>query len=98
MPATCHVVPVSSLLRELIVRATELPVHYDESGPAGEWIGHEQQPAEGRPSHPQVEQRVVQDEIARHPAGGAENGNRPGGRHDRLFARDSVTQRLDHIV
>ena len=35
MPATCHVVPVSSLLRELIVRATELPVHYDESGPAG---------------------------------------------------------------
>ena len=35
MPGTCHVVPVSSLLRELIVRATELPVHYDESGPAG---------------------------------------------------------------
>src|SRR5215467_6073988 len=35
MPASCHVVPVSPLLRELIVRATELPVHYDESGPAG---------------------------------------------------------------
>ncbi len=35
MPATCHVVPVSALLRELIVRATELPVQYDESGPAG---------------------------------------------------------------
>jgi AraC-like DNA-binding protein len=35
MPSSCHVVPVSALLRELIVRATELPVHYDESGPAG---------------------------------------------------------------
>ena len=35
MSGTCHVVPVSSLLRELIVRATELPVQYDESGPAG---------------------------------------------------------------
>jgi AraC-like DNA-binding protein/mannose-6-phosphate isomerase-like protein (cupin superfamily) len=35
MPGTCHVVPVSPLLRELIVRATELPVQYDESGPAG---------------------------------------------------------------
>jgi AraC-like DNA-binding protein len=35
MPASCHVVPVSPLLRELIVRATELPVHYDEGGPAG---------------------------------------------------------------
>ncbi len=35
MPGTCHVLPVSGLLRELIVRATELPLHYDESGPAG---------------------------------------------------------------
>jgi len=29
------VLPVSPLLRELIVRATELPLQYDESGPAG---------------------------------------------------------------
>ncbi len=35
MPGTCHVMSVSPLLRELIVRATELPVQYDESGPAG---------------------------------------------------------------
>ena len=35
MPDTCRVLPVSPLLRELIVRATELPMHYDESGPAG---------------------------------------------------------------
>jgi AraC-like DNA-binding protein/mannose-6-phosphate isomerase-like protein (cupin superfamily) len=35
MPHTCHVLPVSSLLRELIVRATELPMDYDEGGPAG---------------------------------------------------------------
>jgi AraC-like DNA-binding protein len=35
MPIACRVLPVSSLLRELIVRATELPVQYDESGPAG---------------------------------------------------------------
>jgi AraC-like DNA-binding protein len=35
MPASCHVLPVSPLLRELIVRATELPLHYDEAGPAG---------------------------------------------------------------
>jgi AraC-like DNA-binding protein len=35
MPSTCHVLPVSPLLRELIVRATELPLQYDESGPAG---------------------------------------------------------------
>lgn len=35
MPATCHVLPVTPLLRELIVRATELPVQYDEQGPAG---------------------------------------------------------------
>ena len=31
----CRVLPVSPLLRELIVRATELPLHYDEDGPAG---------------------------------------------------------------
>jgi AraC-like DNA-binding protein len=35
MPKSCHVLPVSPLLRELIVRATELPLQYDESGPAG---------------------------------------------------------------
>ena len=35
MPGTCHVLPISALLRELIVRATELPLHYDEHGPAG---------------------------------------------------------------
>ncbi len=38
MPATCHVLPVSPLLRELIIRATELPLHYDENGPAGHVI------------------------------------------------------------
>ena len=35
MPQACHVLPVSPLLRELIVRATELPMQYDEGGPAG---------------------------------------------------------------
>lgn len=35
MPAVCRVLPVSPLLRELIVRATELPMRYDERGPAG---------------------------------------------------------------
>ena len=35
MPDACQVLPVSPLLRELIVRATELPLQYDESGPAG---------------------------------------------------------------
>ena len=35
MPTTCHVLPVSPLLRELIIRATELPLRYDEQGPAG---------------------------------------------------------------
>lgn len=35
MPPACHVLPVSPLLRELIVRATELPVRYDEAGPGG---------------------------------------------------------------
>jgi AraC-like DNA-binding protein/quercetin dioxygenase-like cupin family protein len=35
MPSACRVMTVSPLLRELIVRATELPVQYDESGPAG---------------------------------------------------------------
>jgi AraC-like DNA-binding protein len=35
MPTTCRVLPISPLLRELIVRATQLPVHYDEDGPAG---------------------------------------------------------------
>lgn len=35
MPRSCHVMSVSPLLRELIVRATELPVRYDEDGPAG---------------------------------------------------------------
>jgi AraC-like DNA-binding protein/mannose-6-phosphate isomerase-like protein (cupin superfamily) len=35
MPQTCRVLPISAFRRELIVRATELPMHYDESGPAG---------------------------------------------------------------
>jgi AraC-like DNA-binding protein len=35
MPDVCRVIPVSPLLRELIVRATELPLNYDERGPAG---------------------------------------------------------------
>lgn len=35
MPDACCVLPVSPLLRELIVRATELPLHYDEAGAAG---------------------------------------------------------------
>jgi len=35
LPRTCRVLPVSALLRELIVRTTELPVDYDEAGPAG---------------------------------------------------------------
>ena len=35
MPDVCRVLHISPLLRELIVRATELPVHYDERGAAG---------------------------------------------------------------
>lgn len=35
MPPACRVLLVSPLLRELIVRATELPLRYDERGPAG---------------------------------------------------------------
>ena len=35
MPDACRVLSMSPLLRELIVRATELPVRYDEKGPAG---------------------------------------------------------------
>ena len=35
MPADCQVLPVTPLLRELIQRATELPVEYDEAGPDG---------------------------------------------------------------
>ena len=35
MPTACRVLSVSPLLRELIVRATELPLQYDEHGPAG---------------------------------------------------------------
>jgi AraC-like DNA-binding protein len=35
MPETCEVFAVTSLLRELILRATELPMEYDERGPAG---------------------------------------------------------------
>jgi AraC-like DNA-binding protein len=38
MPGTCHVLPISPLLRELIVRATELPMDYDEDGPAGHLV------------------------------------------------------------
>ncbi len=39
MPGTCRVLPVSALLRELIIRATELPLQYDEAGPAGHLVG-----------------------------------------------------------
>ena len=35
MPAASRVLSMTPLLRELIVRATELPVQYDENGPAG---------------------------------------------------------------
>jgi AraC-like DNA-binding protein len=35
MPRTCEVFEVTPLLRELILRATELPLEYDERGPAG---------------------------------------------------------------
>lgn len=35
MPADCQVLPVTPLLRELIQRATELPVEYEESGADG---------------------------------------------------------------
>ncbi|MEA3192896.1 MAG: hypothetical protein QOD26_1229 [Betaproteobacteria bacterium] len=35
MPATCEVLEVTPLLRELILRATELPLEYDVRGPAG---------------------------------------------------------------
>ena len=38
MPTTCRALSISPLLRELVVRATELPVQYDESGPAGHVI------------------------------------------------------------
>ena len=38
MPRDCRVLQVSPLLRELIVRATELPLHYDEGGPAGHLV------------------------------------------------------------
>jgi len=35
MPAGCQVLPVTPLLRELIQRATEMPVEYDEDGADG---------------------------------------------------------------
>lgn len=35
LPLRCCVVAVSALLRELILRAVELPLLYDEAGPAG---------------------------------------------------------------
>ncbi len=38
MPEACRVLPVSPLLRELIIRATELPLRYDEDGPAGHLV------------------------------------------------------------
>lgn len=38
MSHACRVLQVSPLLRELIVRATELPLHYDEGGPAAHVI------------------------------------------------------------
>jgi AraC-like DNA-binding protein len=38
MSEACRVLSITPLLRELIVRATELPVRYDEGGPAGHVI------------------------------------------------------------
>jgi AraC-like DNA-binding protein len=38
MPQSCRVLQVSPLLRELIVRATELPIDYDEDGAAGHLV------------------------------------------------------------
>jgi AraC-like DNA-binding protein len=38
MPTSCEVLEVTPLLRELIVRATELPIEYEERGPAGRVI------------------------------------------------------------
>jgi AraC-like DNA-binding protein len=38
MPHSCEVLEVTPLLRELILRATELPLEYDERGPAGRLI------------------------------------------------------------
>ena len=35
MPRGCEVFEVTPLLRELILRATELPLEYEERGPAG---------------------------------------------------------------
>jgi AraC-like DNA-binding protein len=35
LPALCSVLAVSPLLRELILRAVELPLDYDEAGPGG---------------------------------------------------------------
>ena len=35
MPSGCQVLPVTPLLRELIQRATEIPVEYDENGGDG---------------------------------------------------------------
>lgn len=35
MPKTCKVIEVTPLLRELIVRATDLPLEYDVRGPVG---------------------------------------------------------------
>jgi AraC-like DNA-binding protein len=38
MPQTCEVLEVTPLLRELILRATELPLEYDERGAAGRLV------------------------------------------------------------
>jgi AraC-like DNA-binding protein len=38
MPQSCEVLEVTPLLRELIQRATELPLEYEERGPAGRLI------------------------------------------------------------
>jgi len=35
LPARCCVINVTALLRELILRAVELPLYYDEAGPGG---------------------------------------------------------------
>ncbi len=38
LPATCRVVGVSALLRQLILRAVDMPSHYDEAGPDGRLV------------------------------------------------------------
>jgi len=52
MPRSCRVLSMSPLLRELIVRATELPLQYDEDGPAGHVVALILAELHGLPSLP----------------------------------------------